>query len=432
MNLHDWDTAFAIDLSLANVALARSRDRLIIDFDIQNPDGLRLAATGSFGDWQIVDGGSGQFVNLRLPIVSGTLTTAAPEPKTVDLGGTAFVTSIALDLIPEAGRAVQDLRFDISDAGAIGEPPRPGAVTPIRIDDPEHRLDEVQGALLLAALATYLAAHADRISFIFATVNLVPPTTDSWLAPVHSAFVYADRSAAAGGALVILSVTTDRDISGLARMVDPALLSSGYQAAFAFSRELFLEHILMPALPEVFGHGADPASFGFDSGSKQIVNTRPLRMDSVRAGLIDYSPTINRLTLGIDNDALMGRYEGGCDLKAGISMTFWVAPRNRIVYDAEKRALLFLEDSSAPSGHDADVPWWWFAGGPIVRLIVEIVVRVIASSLADSFSTRAGSMLSPARRPPTSIQWKDTADLVIGAAEIQGCFVMWGEFKGSS
>ncbi|MBO0610349.1 TULIP family P47-like protein [Myceligenerans salitolerans] len=427
MNLHGWDTAFAVDTSVANAALALRADSLLVDFAVDDPDGLQVRAGGSFGGWQIVEGGSGQFLTLRMPIVDGWLVLASHDDR-VDLTGTAFVASVALDLIPSTLPDIQNLRFDVSSAGKVGQPPEPGAITPIRMDDPDGRLDDLQEALLLASLATYVAQNADRISFVFATVNLVPPQTDSWLAPVRSEFAYADRSDGSGGALVILSVTDNRPVDDLPRSIDPALLDGGHQAAFAFSRALLLEHVIMPSLPAAFGHGATPASFAYDAQTGQIVNLKRLDMNSVREGAIDYHPEIGKLRLGIDGSDLRGRYEGWCDLKAGISMDFWIHPENPIVYDDRTKALAFLADGSPKSGYDADIPWYWWLGGPLVRAIVEIVVPAIASGIADSLTSSVGSMLSPARNPPTSIRWAGTEDLQIATAWVDDDFVMTGDF----
>jgi len=432
VNLHGWDTAFAVDLEVANEALSRSHGSLLLDFAVEEPDGLPVRAEGAFGGWRLVEGGSGQFVTVRLPVVEGWLELSTPGGRKVDLAGTSFVASVALDLVPSGLPEVQDLRFDVTSAGKVGDAPVPGAITPIRMDDPDGRLDDVEEALLVAALADFVARHADRISFVFATVNLVPPQTDSWLTPVRSAFAYADRDGGAGGALVILSVTTEREIGHLPRAVDPALLSTDHRAAFAFSAALLLEHVIQPALPAAFGHGATADAFAYDAGAGVVVNRRELAMASVRKGLIDYYPVIRGMRLGVGGSSLHGRYEGWCDLKAGISMTFWVEPVNPIVYDGATKSLVFVEDGSARSGYEADVPWWWWMFGPLVRLIVEIVVQAISGGLASSLTSAAGSMLSPARNPPTSIRWQETEDLRIASARVDGDFVMWGDFVPSA
>ena len=429
MNLHGWDTAFALDLARVNDALARGNDALLIDFAVDDPDGLQIRAGGSFGHWQIAEGGSGQFVTLRLPIIEGWLELTAQEAHRVDLTGLVFVASVALDLVSSEASEVRDLCFDISKAGTIGQDPTPGAITPIRIDDPDHRLDDVETALLAAGLAGDLAARSEQISFVFATVNLVPPASESWLTPVRSAFAYADRSDGSGGALVILSVTSDRTITDLPRSVDPALLASEHEAAFAFSTALLLEHVIMPALPDAFGHGASAASFYYDAASGRVVNTTTLDMASVREGLIDYYPKIRTISFGVSGSGLdVDVAQGTCDLKLGISMTFSVRSVNKIGFDAASKGLVFRPDDSPESHHSADIPWWFWIGGPLVRLIVEVVVRVIANGLAGSLTSAMKNVLSPAQNPPTSIQWRDTADLEIATAWVDGNFVMQGDF----
>lgn len=425
MKLHGWDTAFALDMAVANEALARGGG-LVTDFEVDDPDGLGVRTRGTFGAWQLVEGGSGQLVRVLLPIVQGELE-LSHDGSRVDLAGTAFVASIALDLVPTDVPQEEVLRFQVTSAAPVGTDPVPGAVTPVRLDDPEHRLDDVANALLLAALADYLAVHADRLTYAFATVNLVPPQTDSWLTPVRSAFAYADR-AGGGGTLVILSVTTPRPVVDLPRTVDPALLDAQHEAAFAFSQALLLQHVVMPALPAAFGHGATADAFLYDPGAAVIRNARTLRMASVRKGAIDYDPEVRTLRLGVAGSTLRGYYGGWCDLKAGISMTFEVEPSNTVVYDATTRSLVFEDDPSPRSTHDADIPWYWWFGGPLVRLIVEVVVQAIASGLAGSLTQAAGSLLSPARNPPTSIMWTATRDLQVAAARLDEDFVMQGDF----
>ena len=429
MNLYGWDTAFAIDLAVANRALALSGESVLGGFTIDDPDGLGVKAVGSFGPWQIAEGGSGQFVTLAIPISDGWFEQRGQER--VELAGITFIASVALDLIGSDRPEVEDLRFDVRAAGRVGDQPQPGVLTPIRIDDPDHRLNPIAEALFIAALTEDITRNANHISYVFATVNLVPPAADSWLAPRRSAFAYADRADGSGGALVILSVTTDRDIDGLPLSVDPSLLASGYEAAYGFSQALLLEHVVMPSLPEAFGHGATASAFTFDQSAGEIVNTRPLTLGTVTKGLIDYHPKVRTVRLGIRGSDLRARYDGWCDLKAGISMTFWIEPVNPITYDGGTTSLLFLSDDDPAYDYDADIPWYWWLGGLVVRAIVAIVVPAIASGVAESITKSVGAMLSPARRPPTSIQWEDTGDLRIATAWVADDFVMAGEFTRS-
>ena len=130
------------------------------------------------------------------------------------------------------------------------------------------------------ALGTYLVAHAAEVRFIFATVNLIPPSTNSWLTPVKSAYGYFRREGSLESFLAILSVTTDRDISNLQRTVDPAALPATTNAAFVVADSLFLTNVIAPSLGKALQ--ADASAFYYDAGAGVLRNNRRLWTRTIR------------------------------------------------------------------------------------------------------------------------------------------------------
>ena len=73
-------------------------------------------------------------------------------------------------------------------------------------------------------------------------------------------------------------------------------------------------------------------------------------------GLIDYNPWIDALEVRSGENALLGRYVGGVDMKAGIYMTYTIGAANPASYDQAGGALRFTPDPSPQESHQADIP----------------------------------------------------------------------------
>lgn len=426
MNTFGWDTVYVLSSDRVNEALLARKDQLILAFDTHSSDGFPLSAKGKFSKWEIVEGGSGQILYLKLTIGEGSCEVNFTSPKQIDISGVTMVVAVQLHLLPQQNNAnTEELRFDIQKVGEVGVPPAPGTITPVALHDPNGRLDDAEEALLMVALATYIANNAGQISFVFATINLVPPSTNSWLTPVRSAYVYANRQGGSG-ALGILSVTTDREIGSLPRQVDSNLLSTAYDASFAISKDLFLANVVMPTLPQVFRHGTTSNTFVYNAQQKAILNTATIPTDSVKEGAITYYPQITGLRISSNAVGLVSHYEGNCDLKAGIYMYYWIDTANPAVYDRNNKTIAFLPDNNPSSRHESDIPWYFWFLGLLVKPIVDFIVSLIARGIAGSLSKDVGEKISITKNPPTSIQWSETQALNVQNAVVNEGFYMQG------
>ena len=422
MDTFGWDTVYVVNITKANAALAAHKEQLIISFDTSGIDGLPVSAKGQFSGWEIVEGGSGTILHLKLLISEGDLEINITQPKSVDLAGVSLVVAVQLKLLPGQISNTQELQFDIERVGQEGQTPEPGMIVPVALQA-HGKLDLAEQGLLQAALLDYIVANAQQISFVFATINLVPPQTNSWLTPVRSAYAYANRIGGSG-ALAILSVTTNRDISQLPRQVDATALSLNYDATYVISSEMFLEHVMMPVLPSVFGNGTTPSSFALRDNT--IVNTQTIRMDGIKEGAITYYPNLTSLAIKTNGSGLASDYRGDVDLKAGISMTFIVRPDNKVVYNPNTKTIGFQPDPNPSSSTSVDIPWYWWFLGPIARGIMEIIVRVIADGISNSLTKDVGDQITITKNPPLSIQWTETSALDVQNAGVEFAFFMQG------
>lgn len=418
MNTYGWDTVFVVNTTRINALLESQRDRTTLSFDTTLPDRPDSPLRGSFAPWKIASGGSNDIIHLQLDIESGTV---RDGERSWDLSGATLIVSTYLHWLAVTAEE-QDLRFDYNKLAPQGATPTPGELSVVSFRSADGTLPPDILALVSFALGKYLVDHASEVRFAFATVNLIPPETNSWLTPKRTAYGYFRREGGSDTFLAILSVTTDRDISSLQRTVDAAALPTDTNASFVISDELYLSNLIAPSLAKATN--SEPGAFSFDTKQRVLRNRWRLWTHSVRVGLIDYDPYIDALEVRSVDDALRGRYSGGADLKAGISMTYTVDATNASSY--RDGTLVFSPDPSPNSSSDYDIPWWFFGGGLIAIAIVEIVVKVISDELASQISNDNRERLALEKYPPTSILWGGSYAISVSNVLVRQSLAVFG------
>lgn len=415
-----WDTVFVIKSDRVNEMLIANADKTVLQFDAGLPNLPMWKAGGRFAPWQLAEGGSNDIVHLRLPIESGTLSDGT---NSYDLAGLTLVIATYLDFLA-FGNEQERLQFDYNKLGEMGNEPDRGELAVIALRDPNQVLPPELNALLAYALGAYLVAHADQVRFVFATVNLIPPTVNSWLTPKKSAYGYFRRESSDQTYLAVLSVTTDRDISKLQRTVDPSALPKDTNATFVVAEDLFLLNIIAPSLAKTFSTGVD--AFYYDSNNQVLRNSRRVWTRPVKSGAITYHPWVDGLEIRSVDGALQGRYSGGVDMYAGIWMTYTIDARNQAAYLSSEGALTFNRDPAPKESHQADIPWWWFLGGLIVIAVVEIVVRVISDDIAAQIANDNRERLAFGRYPPSQILWGSSSGLYVNFVGVSNALYIVG------
>ncbi|ALE05666.1 hypothetical protein AL755_09535 [Arthrobacter sp. ERGS1:01] len=418
MKTFGWDTVFAIKTDQVNTMLAANSEKTVLDFTVPLPGGGDRTASGRFLAWQITDGGSSEIIHLKLTIAGGTLSDGATS---YPLQGLTLVIATHLKWI-ERTTQEEDLQFDYNRLGEPDNPPERGELAVIALRDPDRVLPPDLNALLAYALGGFLVQNAGSVRFVFAAVNLIPPATNSWLTPRQNAYGYFQAEGSLQGFLVIYSVTNDRDISQLQRTVDPTVLPTTTNASFTISDELYLTNIIAPSLGNAFSTGTD--AFRFDAGQGVLRNTRRLHTRTVRSGLINYYPFIDSLEVRSGEGALQGRYAGGVDLKAGISMTYTIGANNAARFT--DGILQFAPDPRPSESHTAHIPWYWFIGGLIVIAIIEIVVPIISNDIARQISNDNRERLALGKYPPSSILWGGSSALTVADIRVNGAMQLSG------
>jgi hypothetical protein len=423
INLNGWDTVSALSVDAVNRALTESTDRLITDFEMSGsrcPRGSSSAASSGRG---ARSRRSGNILRLAVPIASGSI--RPTDGAAVDLAGATALVDVSLELLPTAeGR---NLVLALHKAGQVGDPARPGVVTPVRLDVPpvtKEGLGAVGARLVLDGVVDILTTKAATVSFVFASLNLVSSDSGGWLSPVLSAFRYLETMDGRGH-LCVLSVTRRRDIQKLPHTVDPDLLAGSGDLAFAVSEELFQTGLVVPALPEVFGGAANAGCFRYDRGKNRVSATRAFSVRSIKRGAIRYTPRVTSLDLKVVGDRIELTVNGNCDLKAGITMRWWVTSRFSTSFDKAGQRLHFSAGSNTRSGHEVHIPWWFAIGGLLVTDITEFAASMISDRMTGTLRSRLGStgLGSLAGR---SVRWPGMDDVRVTEAELDEALLIHG------
>lgn len=417
MDIFGWDTVYLISMDKVNSVIATSTGELPQMFNF-TAEGIQIQ--GTFSPWMIVKGGSEKLLHLKVPIKNGNLIMG--QTKEYDLSNVAVVVEISLGFIPSnVSPTKKNLAFNIKTASD----PEGSLVTPITVLDPDNHLDDIRKTLLEELLVQYMMNNASQISYIFAEINFAKPDTNSWLTPVLCDYAYIQKEGGSqNGYLAILSVTTQRDISQLLREVDPTIVTNTSNAGIAISKDLFLQNVIQPVLPFSYP-GTAPAMFAFNPADHSIHNTRSFATPSVKAGAITYYPSIDNLVISIFKNDILTAISGSCSLKAGINMSYKINLRNAVSYNASSQNITFNNDPHPDSSHDASIPWYLEFLSPIVALIVNIIVPILANSVADTLRERAKMTFT--QSPPQSVHWAGSgAAMNVTDAGLDDSFFMQG------
>jgi hypothetical protein len=408
-NTFGWDTVYVIDVNLVNAAL-RSEKLPALRY---GSDGTEM--TGTMGSMQIVSGGSGKLLRMSFQITQGSL--ASKVVGNASLDGVALIADLELTLLPSRVPTSQNL---VPDIRSVSPQTGPGLLTPVNLLDPGKHLSPGQHALVFALLPQFLVSVAPQITLVLATVNFAKPATNSWLAPVKADYAFMHKNDGSNY-LGILAVTTDRDVSKLQRTIDDQIVSGSNNAGLFISEALFMENVIIPVLVRAY---PDAGSSNFYWTGREIKAHRSFGAGSVKKGAITYHPKINSFDLTLVGGALDTSLSGGCDLKAGISMSYSASSSNPSRFDTRTKLLTFAADPHPRFHKNVHIPWYWIFGGLIVEAIVQLVARLIGNAIADALQGEQGVKL--AQTSPTSIQWSHVTKIDVKDAGLNGLFYMQG------
>lgn len=404
MNLNGWDTCSIVSIDLVNQALAAHSDELIKTFKYRDTD---MAVEGTFGPWRILDSSAERLVNVAMPIKSGKL--RAPRP--INIEGVTIYAQMKLRMIPDPKGTHQELRFDVAPA-PTNSPMKPIMV--YAIDDPKGKLDMLDEVSLQVMLTEALCAHADQVSYVFASVKARGTIKDNWLESTNHDWVFTN--AGEGRQYLTLVGGERKRDPDVPFQLDPKLIAKKASCYFAASTALFCDRALAPALTS----GFKPKSV-FKAKGDAVQMTKAVSLGGARQGPIWVEPVLKGLTLTPKGGALHVRAVTKTDLPLKTSLDAIVDMRMPFYRDPKTGGLGFKRDP-----HPKITKKLSKSGiiGNTLGLIVELIVHILDKPINRVITSIARSMQALNNQTKTPIVWRGLRDFQTDAAAWDGCLWM--------
>jgi Clostridium P-47 protein len=421
METNGWDTISVLNITQVNQQLQARLSQIVMSFSTSWVDGFSgsYEATGNFGPWAIT-GGSGSDIYLTLPITSGTLGPPG-QSATTDISGMSVTVVVNLEWVPSAvDSQIQNLQFALKSVADPGASRPEGGIYVLSTTDPNNT---GFGAEVGAGIAHTLLDNTDKITYVFAQTGIVDTTTATWLQPVKSTYSYHTPAGGSDNYLAILSVTTDRDISNLSANIDSGIASAQYPLAFVVSGDLFLQNVILPALPGAFPN-APAGTFAYTNSEITIVNQ--FNLPTIQEAAIGYVPVVTAMVLAIDANALHNVMSGSVYLDLpNAYLMFSSSTVNVLTFDPSDGSFAFTKDPNPVTSTSDDVPWYDYllTLGAVGAAVTAIVVACLESGLSDSLSgaNLAGSL---ATAPATTVRWAGLDQVQVVSASLNDAFLM--------
>lgn len=394
MNNYGWDTVSIVQNTYVNSRITNTWDKEMMRVDYHDADILHIEC--DFCPWEIIEGGGGNNINMKLPIQSGTYTY---QQSSHDISGITLYIQCTLDFYTTPEQSVE-LRFCMRELvedqfEASGD--NTGKVYPIHVDDPLSKLSKYDEKILIDSICEYYIQNNDRINYVFARINYSAAQQVSWLIPYKNVYGCYEANQ---GCLAIMSVCSDKDISTLTRNIEIYTDYERGNGSYSISREILYENMVIPEQLNVL---INNNRSNFQIVNNVITNKDQLHFHKVHNGAIDYYPNINSFRCEVIGDKMAVSYDGDCDLYAGINMTFHLELDVRPVLNEDTQAITFATTITRYD-KDYDVPWYlaWMLG------LAHLAAKVISDDIMDQMSKCFEQTLQGMQATP--ISWSCQSD----------------------
>lgn len=406
-NLYGWDVVYGASKEVLNAQLINRSQDVITNFNyVRNlsDDEGRISLSGQFGAWAIV-GGSNSLIHIKIPVEKGTMAitgiiasclkgTDLMEGQEIDVSG----ISITIETAPAFKVSKEDpntnvLTFDFQTEGDTIDKT---SISICAFSDADKRLqtDTITG-IFKDSIIELLSANKDKMTFVFARI-FNQKNAEHWFDLQFTQFYYAQAEGNKCDFLNILGMVYRDNANGNQANVDPAFgQDAGVQSYLGISQDLFLEKLIMPLLPAVFGNGASADSFQYDFSNHAITNNGTIDLNSVSEGPFNYYPKISNLSISVQGDCLRTAFQGTCDMHIETvdDMTFSYIANNKVVYDDSQAKFIIQPDPNPQKDHNLNLHWYnYLEAGPVLVLgVVGLIFGAIAAAVTSAIEDSIGS-----------------------------------------
>lgn len=286
VDLQGWDTVSAVSYD-AMLNAVKAQNASPANFEqVQKDKAGKVEASikGAFGPWALALGGAGQLICFDVPMTDIGMTFGGQSKRIADCVAKIQVKAQFLERADEPGK--KDLRL-LTTAEMNEKVVVVTDLTPA----PE---DGIIASIFKGLIEDWFAANLQDFDPLLGTVDFNADYHQSsmdWIRPSAVAYAVSEPAAATlqNSVLGVLNMIGGVEIpAGNALQVDPDIIPNGCDAVFAISREKFIKHMLMDAVPLMFGGdvSTQPAGQNFEitNDLTQITNTNPVSMKELKLG----------------------------------------------------------------------------------------------------------------------------------------------------
>jgi hypothetical protein len=348
MEINGWDWLLAVTLESINDQLAKYQP--LSNFDIAGKSGLLqqdVHLTGTFGKWEI-QGGSGQALNIGIPVTRGSISITGTTSRSIDLTGAIFVISTTLNFSP-ATNNTSELKFDLKTPAAEGQTPTETEVGFLNIISGTEKVSDNDAKVAGFFLCKSLVENAAKVDFIFASIlDAVVGDNSSWLIAKHVLYAIhkaegSDENYLCIGGCINAATTPPTQV-----LLAPELVTKNPVAVIAMSKDLFLKTVVIPRKPPT-------PSFPEECSSMSYSNTL-----SIEASNVVYSASYSAV---IKHDVFLMGELTVANVRGSI------AEKMGVVFNASNQTLNFSKDPKPSIRHSEQAN----VGGAILSGILSIL-----------------------------------------------------------
>lgn len=378
--MHSWDVVCAISCKELNKKLQGYIRDFFSTFNWSDGNGNSIS--GEFEYWEIVPGGDSQRLNIITPIITGNMKASILGKEiNFDVDGICPKIQVELTFVKKLGNDSTHLKFNF-----------------VRMVTRENRLPWGEGGVVILdsdinntftgensifveifceLMTMMFIAQKSNIEFIFAEILTIPKESkNSYFELKSFQYAYNEKLKGGLGTLAVLGILKSNKsppgAENLQLIFDSSLIRDDGKIGFMMSKNVFMEHIVLPGLIEVF-KGSKINQFRLLNDGK-IKNNGNVSLDKIN-GYIPYFNSVNIFIL--DDKLIINNSWGRCDVVSYSSyVTFDLAASYTPRLSLENGLSTVNFDCSAgpffnSEAHDTLALVFWIFGGWVVDALIQ-------------------------------------------------------------
>lgn len=374
-----WDTAFAVRIENVNAAIA-SRKASPASFSYTSPTDPKVVCQGTFGDWQLVRGGDGGGVNVRLPVenVTGVAPFQATHANYSWASGSLTFT-VRLHFFEESpGSSTHNLIVKPTS----DEPSVP--VVELYSTD-ETVLPSPPWAIysIQAALQAWCTDNLADFAYVFSVADLNDEADKgawSFLKPTYVSYSYVDGPTDADAFLGVLALTSGRSPDNLQQVIDKRIVPDGVEGAFCISRNLMLLDLVVPQLKTMWPNLSD-SDVTVSDQSITLNAGAAVDLPQVLEQGEYYTPVLKEFTFSIEGSQISIDAYTETDVQAGVKAWCRTTSYYTIVKGTNssgQTTLAYRQIGTPDETHGNIVEEWVKITDAILAAVLAIAIAVLA------------------------------------------------------